>query len=68
VNCVWCETPGTVLFKAQVVDLEKLPTPFVETDELVAAICLGTNHRRSCFGAIHNMADFLVDFVKIPTQ
>ncbi|MGB4370260.1 MAG: acetamidase/formamidase family protein [Dethiobacteria bacterium] len=60
------ETPGTVLFKAQVVDLEKLPTPFVETDELVAAICSAPTIDEAASGAIHNMADFLVDFVKIP--
>jgi len=32
------ETQGTVRFKADVVDLPGLPTPFVETPDLVATI------------------------------
>jgi amidase len=59
------ETPGAVRFKAQVVDLEGLPTPFVETPDLVATIYSAPSVDEATTGAIHRMADFLTDFAKI---
>lgn len=60
------ETPGTVRFKAQVVDLKGLPTPFVETPDLVATIYSAPTLDEAASGATHRMARFLTDTVKIP--
>ena len=60
------ETPGEVLFKAQVVDLKGLPTPFVETPDLVATIFSAPTIDEATKGVIHRMAQFLTEFVKIP--
>jgi len=60
------ETPGAVRFKAEVVDLPGLPTPFVETDDLVATIFSAPTLDEAASGATHNMAGFLTRFASIP--
>jgi amidase len=60
------ETAGAVRFTAQVVDLAGLPTPFVETAELVATIFSAPTVDEAVDGAIHRMAQFLTDFARIP--
>ncbi len=60
------ETAGAVRFKADVVDLPGLPTPFVETREVVATIFSAATLDESASGAIHNMAQFLTNFAGIP--
>jgi amidase len=49
-----------------VVDLPGLPTPFVETDEVVATIFSAPSVDEAVSGAIHRMAQFLTDFASIP--
>ena len=62
-----CETPGEVRFRAQVTDhLKGLPTPFVETDKVVATIYSAATIDEAANGAIHRMAQFLTDFAHIP--
>lgn len=61
------EIPGELRFRAHVVpSLKGLPTPFVETDELVSTIYSAPTIDEATSGAIHNMARFLTDFVKLP--
>jgi amidase len=60
------ETAGQVRFKSQVVDMPGLPTPFVETPEVVAVIFSASDVNSAAQGAIERMADFLTRFVKIP--
>jgi amidase len=60
------ETPGAVRFKADVVDLPGLPTPFVETQDLVATIFSAPTTDEAASGATHNMAHFLTTFAGIP--
>jgi amidase len=60
------ETPGSVRFKAGVVDLPGLPTPFIETSEIVSTIYSAPTVDEAANGAIHRMAQFLTDFAKIP--
>jgi len=60
------ETAGAVRFTARVVDLAGLPTPFVETSELVATIFSAPTVDEAVDGTIHRMAQFLTDFAKIP--
>jgi amidase len=60
------ETAGAVRFTAQVVDLAGLPTPFVETSEVVATIYSAPTVDEAVNGAIHRMAMFMTDFAKIP--
>jgi amidase len=60
------ETPGSVRFKAEVVDLPGLPTPFVETTDLVSTIYSAPSVDEAVSGAIHRMAGFLTDFAGIP--
>jgi amidase len=61
------EIPGELHFNAQVVDsLKGLPTPFVETPDLVATIYSAPTTDEAADGATHRMAQFLTDFVKIP--
>jgi amidase len=60
------ETPGVVRFKAEVVDLKGLPTPFIETEKLVAVIQSAPTVDEAASQATHRMAKFLTDFVKIP--
>jgi amidase len=60
------ETAGQVQFKTQVVEMSGLPTPFVETPELVAVIFSAVDVGAAAQGAIERMADFLTNFAKIP--
>ncbi|MDO9302858.1 MAG: acetamidase/formamidase family protein [Anaerolineales bacterium] len=60
------ETSGEVRLRAQVVDLKGLPTPFIESDDVVAVIYSALTLDEAVKGAIHNMAQFLTDFVHIP--
>ncbi len=61
------ETPGELHFRVQVVDrLKDIPTPFVETETLVATIFSAQTVDEAVQGATHRMAQFLTDFVKIP--
>jgi len=61
------ETPGEVRFRAQVMEhLKGLPTPFVETDKVVATIYSAGTIDEAANGAIHRMAQFLTDFAHIP--
>jgi amidase len=55
-----------VRFKPEVVDLRGLPTPFVETPEVVAVIYSAEDVNSAAQGAIERMADFLTKFVKLP--
>src|SRR5512143_3060805 len=57
------ETAGQVRFKPQVVDMKGLPTPFVETPELVAVIFSAADVNAAAQGAIECMAEFLTKFV-----
>jgi amidase len=60
------ETPGVVQFKVEVVDLKGLPTPFIETDDLVSVVYSAPTVDEAASQATHRMAQFLTDFVKIP--
>ena len=60
------EISGELRFQARVVDLKGLPTPFVQTPEVVATIYSASTTDEAANGAIHRMAQFLTDFVKIP--
>ena len=60
------EISGELRFQARVVDLKGLPTPFVQTPEVVATIYSAATLDEAANGAIHRMAQFLTDFVKIP--
>jgi amidase len=59
------ETPGQVKFKPQVVNLD-LPTPFVETPEVVATIFSAEDVGAAAQGAIERMAEFLTKVAKLP--
>jgi amidase len=60
------EIAGQVQFKPQVVDMPGLPTPFVETPEVVAVIFSAADVNTAAQGAIERMAGFLTEFVKLP--
>ncbi len=60
------ETAGEVQFSTQVVNLGGLPTPFVETPELVATIFSAVDVSAAAQGAIEHMAEFLTKFANIP--
>jgi len=60
------ETSGEFRFKAQVVPLPGLPTPFVETADVVATIFSAATVDEAADGAIHRMAQFLTDLAGIP--
>jgi amidase len=49
-----------------VVDLKGLPTPFVQTPDVIATIFSAPTTDEAANGAIHRMAQFLTDFAKIP--
>ncbi len=59
------ETPGELRFHAQVVPLKGLPTPFVETEDLVATIFSAPTVDAASQGAVHRMAQFLTGFAKL---
>jgi amidase len=60
------EVSGELRFQARVVDLKGLPTPFVQTPEVLATIYSAATIDEAANGAIHRMAQFLTDFAKIP--
>ena len=60
------ETPGVLRFRAEVVDMKGLPTPFIETPDLVAVVHSAPTIDEASSQATHRMAKFLTDFVKIP--
>jgi len=60
------ETAGVVRFKADVVNLPGLPTPFVETKDLLATIFSAPTIDEAASGATHNMAQFLTNFASLP--
>ncbi len=60
------ETSGELHFQAQVVEMKGLPTPFVESPELIATIYSAFTIDEASNGAVHRMAQFLTEFVKIP--
>ncbi len=59
------ETPGELRFHAEVVPLKGLPTPFVETEDVVATIFSAPTVDEASQGAVHRMAQFLTDFAKL---
>jgi amidase len=61
------ETPGEIRLRAQVVpELKGLPTPFVETPELLATIASASTLDQAGGDATHNMVDFLIQFAGLP--
>jgi amidase len=61
------EISGELRFRAEVVEsLKGLPTPFVQTPDRVATLYSAPTADEAASGAIHRMAQFLTDFVKIP--
>jgi amidase len=62
------ETAGELRFKAEVVNLPGLPTPFVENDELVATIYSAETADEAAQGAIHNMHRFLTELAGLPVN
>lgn len=60
------EIQGELRFRAAVVDLTGLPTPFVQTPDVVATIYSAPTIDEAADHAIHRMARFLTDFAKIP--
>ena len=60
------EISGELRFQARVVDIKGLPTPFVQTPDVVATIFSAATADEAASGAIHRMGQFLTDFVKIP--
>ncbi len=60
------ETEGEVRIKAQVVEIKGLPTPFVETRDLVATIFSATTTDEAVKGAIHHMSQFLTEVAGLP--
>jgi amidase len=59
------ETDGEVRARAQVVDLAGLPTPFLETGEMLATLASAPSIDVAANQAIHDMAYFLTSFAKI---
>lgn len=61
------ESPGEIRLTAQVMpQLKGLPTPFIETPELVAAVASAASLDQAGNDATHNMADFLTQFANFP--
>jgi amidase len=60
------EISGELRFNAEVVGLKGLPTPFVETKDVLATIYSAPTIDEASNGAIHRMAQFLADFAKLP--
>ena len=60
------ETPGEVRLKARVVpELKGLPTPFIQTPDLFAAVASAGSLDQAASDATHNMADFLTQFASL---
>lgn len=63
------ESPGEIRLKAQVVpELKGLPTPFVETPNLLSTVASAGSLDQAGSDATHNMADFLTKFVSLPVN
>ncbi len=63
------ETSGQVRLKAAVYPrLKGLPTPFVETDSMVATICSAQTSDQAVTGAVNNMVEFLNRFAGLPVN
>ncbi len=60
------EAPGEVRLQIRVMTMKGLPTPFLETKDMVAAIYSAPTVDEAASQATHRMAQFLTDFVKIP--
>lgn len=60
------ETEGSIEFSSQVVDLRGLPTPFIQTAELVAVVASAQTVDEAASQATHLMAEFLTKFVNLP--
>jgi amidase len=60
------ETQGQLRFTAQTVALPGLPTPFIETPEMVAVVYSAQDVSAAAQGAIENMATFLTEIVGLP--
>ena len=61
------ESPGEIRLKAQVMpQLKGLPTPFIETPDLLAAVASAGSLDQAGSDATHNMADFLTRFAQLP--
>jgi len=61
------ESPGEIRLTAQVVpELKGLPTPFIETPDLFAAVASAGTLDQAGNDATHNMADFLTQFTSLP--
>ena len=60
------ESPGEIRLKAQVIpELKRLPTPFIETPDLFAAVASAGSLDQAGNDATHNMADFLTQFASL---
>ena len=59
------EVPGEVVFSTRVLREAKLPTPFLETTDLVATVYSALTLDEAADGAIHGMAQFLTESVGI---
>ena len=60
------ETPGEIHLRAEVVPaLKGLPTPFIETPELFAAVASAGSFDQAGSDATHNMAEFLTKFAPL---
>jgi amidase len=57
------ETPGEGVFSTRVLKEAKLPTPFLETVDLVATVHSALTIDEATDGAIHRMAQFLTEMV-----
>jgi len=57
------EAPGLVRLRPELISLPGLPTPFIETDDLVATIHSDPDLQKSVDGAIHRMSEFLIQVV-----
>jgi len=63
------ETPGRLTFTASVVnEMEGLPTPFISNEDVVATVYSAPTLDEAASGAVHAMAQFLTDFVKLPVN
>lgn len=61
------ESPGEIRLKAQVIpELLGLPTPFIETPELIATVASAGSLDQAGQDATHNMAEFLTRYVDLP--
>ena len=62
------ETPGEVRVALEVVDLPKLPTPFIENDEIVAVISSAETTDEAYKMACHQMHAFLTEVAGLPVN